>query len=112
MFKTTLAQLHPGNGNNGGIPFTHDGMACDTEVTEDDIQILIIDDEPGIGEEICDKLEFHGFRCAFATDAKSGLELVRLKTSISIVLTDIRMPGMNGLAMCKIIRNEIQVDSD
>ena len=112
MFKTTLAQLNSGNGNNGGIPFIHNGIACDEEVTEDEIQILIIDDEPGIGEEICDKLEFHGFRCAFATDAKSGLELVRLKTSISIVLTDIRMPGMDGLEMCKIIRNEIPAGRD
>ncbi|MGK0250436.1 MAG: signal transduction histidine kinase [Oleispira sp.] len=112
MFKTTPAQLHSGNGNNGGIPLINNGMTCDAEVTEDEIKILIIDDEPGIGEEICEKLEFHGFHCAFATDAKSGLELVRLNTSISIVLTDIRMPGMNGLEMCKIIRNEMPAERD
>ncbi|MFT5224450.1 MAG: signal transduction histidine kinase [Polaribacter sp.] len=112
MFKTPPTQLHPYNGGHGGIPFMHNGMTLDAEVTEDDIKILIIDDEVGIGEEICEKLEFHGFRCAFATDAKSGLELVRLKKSISIVLTDIRMPGMNGLEMCKLIRNEISVERD
>ena len=32
-----------------------------TATTEDDIQILIIDDESEIVEEISEKLEFHGF---------------------------------------------------
>ena len=79
----------------------------DAEKTEDDIQILIIDDEPEICQEISEYLEFEGFRCVVAMDGKSGLELVNSKTSISVVLTDIRMPGMNGLEICKIISKSI-----
>jgi len=84
----------------------------DAEKTEDDIQILIIDDEPEICQEISEYLEFEGFRCVVAMDGKSGLELVNSKTSISVVLTDIRMPGMNGLEICKIIREEISSERD
>lgn len=75
-------------------------------------QILIIDDEPEICEEISEKLEFHGFHCLTALNAKSGLKLLRENTDISIVLTDIRMPGMSGIEMCKIIGSEVSGERD
>jgi signal transduction histidine kinase len=75
-------------------------------------QILIIDDEPEICEEISEKLEFHGFHCLTALSAKSGLKLLRVNADISIVLTDIRMPGMSGIEMCKIIRSEVSGGRD
>ncbi|MFT6754369.1 MAG: signal transduction histidine kinase [Candidatus Azotimanducaceae bacterium] len=79
---------------------------------EDEFQILIVDDEPKITEEISEKLEFHGFRCLTARDSRSGLALIRSQSSISIVLTDIRMPGMDGLEMCKKIGDEISAERD
>lgn len=75
-------------------------------------QILIIDDEPEICEEISEKLEFHGFRCLTAINSKSGLKLLRVNTDISVVLTDIRMPGMSGLKMCEIIGSEVSGERD
>lgn len=81
-------------------------------MTEDEIQILIIDDEPEVSEEISEKLEFHGFRCVTAMDSKSGLALIHSQPSISVVLTDIRMPGMDGLEMCKTIGNKISAERD
>ena len=75
-------------------------------------QILIIDDEPEICEEISENLEFHGFHCLTALNAKSGLKLLRENTDISIVLTDIRMPGMSGIEMCKIIGSEVSGERD
>ena len=75
-------------------------------------QILIIDDEPEICEEISEKLEFHGFHCLTALNAKSGLKLLRENTDISIVLTDIRMPGMSGIEMCKVIGSEVSGERD
>jgi signal transduction histidine kinase len=83
-----------------------------TATTGDDIQILIIDDESEIVEEISEKLEFHGFRCLTAIDAQSGLALIHSQPSISVVLTDIRMPGMDGLEMCRIIGDIISTERD
>ena len=70
------------------------------------LKILIIDDEPEICEEISEKLEFHGYQCLIAKDSQSGLDLININKDISIVLTDIRMPGMSGLEMCNIIESE------
>lgn len=78
-----------------------------TEVSGANLQILIIDDEHEICEEISEKLEFHGFECLVAKDSKTGLALIRSNRDISIVLTDIRMPGMSGLEMCKVIGSEV-----
>jgi signal transduction histidine kinase len=75
-------------------------------------QILIIDDESEICEEISEKLEFHGFHCLTAINSKSGLKLLRVNTDISVVLTDIRMPGMSGLEMCEIIGSEVSGERD
>lgn len=86
--------------------------ALDVGTSEDYIKILIIDDEPEILEEISEKLEFHGFSCLTAIDSASGLELIHSQPSISVVLTDIRMPGINGLEMCKIIGDEISEKRD
>lgn len=76
-------------------------------ITDENCKILIIDDEPEICEEISEKLEFHGFNCLVATDSKSGLEFINSNKDISIILTDIKMPGMSGLELCKLIGQDI-----
>ncbi len=68
--------------------------------TEDDPRVLIIDDEAQLVEELAENLEIHGFGCLTTTDATSGMELFFAVPSISIVVVDIRMPGMSGLDMC------------
>ena len=112
MSQANQMQLSSGNGNVGEIPFINSDKTWDTDGIEGDAQILIIDDEPEICEEIAEKLERRGFRCVVAMDAKTGLELVHSKASISIILADIRMPDMDGLELCKIIKNEISEERE
>jgi len=112
MSHSIQTQLHSGNGDSGEVPLIHNDETWEADGVEDNIQILIIDDEPETVEEISEKLELHGFRCVVATDAKSGLELIHSKASISVVLADIRMPGMDGLELCKTIRNEISAERE
>ena len=78
----------------------------ETIILNTNLKVLIIDDEPEICEEISEKLEFHGYQCLIAKDSQSGLKLINLNKDISIILTDIRMPGMSGLEMCSIIKAE------
>ncbi|MCK5546273.1 MAG: hybrid sensor histidine kinase/response regulator [Rhodospirillaceae bacterium] len=64
-------------------------------------KVLIVDDEPDIVEEVIDQLEDEGIECLSAFNAKSAMELVDADSEIGVVVTDIRMPGMNGLEMAR-----------
>lgn len=65
--------------------------------------VLVVDDE----KEIADLVEIHlvsdGYKVFKASNAKDGLDILD-KEDIHLALLDIMMPGMNGLDMCKKIR--------
>ena len=65
--------------------------------------ILVVDDE----QEIADLVEIYlvsdGYKVFKASNAQDGLAVLD-KEDIHLVLLDIMMPGMNGLEMCKKIR--------
>lgn len=65
--------------------------------------ILIVDDE----QEIADLVEIYlvsdGYSVFKANNAQEGLDILE-REDIHLVLLDIMMPGMNGLEMCKKIR--------
>ena len=65
--------------------------------------ILVVDDE----QEIADLVEIYlvsdGYKVFKASNAQDGLVILD-KEDIHLVLLDIMMPGMNGLEMCKKIR--------
>jgi signal transduction histidine kinase len=75
--------------------------------TEDDPRVLIIDDEALLVEELAESLDIHGFGCKTATDPTSGMELFFAVPSITIVIADIRMPGMSGLDMYKELKKKV-----
>ena len=65
--------------------------------------ILVVDDE----QEIADLVEIYlvsdGYKVFKASNAQDGLDILD-KEDIHLCLLDIMMPGMNGLEMCKKIR--------
>ncbi len=64
--------------------------------------ILIVDDEPSIRGATRMALETHGYRALVASGGADGLVLFRQHASeISLVLTDVMMPGMSGVAMLR-----------
>ena len=65
--------------------------------------ILVIDDEKDILDVMSLTLRDHGYQVTTAMDGASGLELCR-GVSPRIVITDIRMPGMNGIEVLKAIK--------
>lgn len=71
------------------------------------MKIVIIDDETLVRKGIM-SMDWESHRMEIvgdAADGESGLELVR-KVKPDVVLTDIRMPVMDGLSMIRIIRKE------
>ncbi len=67
-------------------------------------KILVIDDEEAIIRVLSISLKSDGFDVVTATSGKEGLKVFQ-KESPGIVLTDIKMPGMDGIEVLKKIKD-------
>ena len=70
-------------------------------------KILVVDDDKEIASLIGDSLCDEGFDVLLAYDGKRALELVDNKEDLSMIILDIMMPKVDGLAVCKTIREKI-----
>lgn len=68
------------------------------------MEILVIEDEQRVAELIKRGLEEQGFGVTLAFDGEMGRKLV-LSRSYDLVITDIILPKINGLDLCKEIRS-------
>ena len=66
--------------------------------------LLVVDDEADVVRSVHDLLRLD-YRVLGATSAHEGLQLVR-DLEVHIVMTDQRMPGMNGVELLRLIRQE------
>lgn len=71
-------------------------------------KILIIEDDVAIAEIECDYLELEGFAVEIAADGNVGLER-GLSGEHSLILLDLMLPGMDGFAICRALREQIDV---
>ena len=62
------------------------------------MRILVVEDDPRLREALVDSLEFKGFQVAQAAHGVEGLNLARGQ-NFDLVLSDINMPGMDGLEL-------------
>jgi DNA-binding NtrC family response regulator len=62
--------------------------------------VLIVDDEPDILESLCDLFEaaLDGVECRTASSGQAALDILQ-KGGIDLILSDYKMPGMNGLQL-------------
>jgi CheY-like chemotaxis protein len=67
--------------------------------------ILVIDDNPANLKLVCDVLECEGFHVDRAFDAEAALEKARA-CRFDLVLTDVGLPGMDGLALTRILKSD------
>lgn len=67
------------------------------QAANQEVTILVVDDEPEIVEEITEDLEFEGFPCRSASNAQEALDVIAEDETIAVVVSDIRMPNMDGL---------------
>jgi CheY-like chemotaxis protein len=62
------------------------------------ISILVVDDNPAMADSLADILEVKGFSVHAAASAAQALEILRAGP-VDILLTDVKMPEMNGLEL-------------
>jgi len=72
--------------------------------------ILVVDDEIGALTLIGIMLERGGFNVIKAKDANAALAELEKKTPDLIIL-DVMMPGMDGIELCRVIRNRADTRS-
>ncbi|MCE5286784.1 MAG: response regulator [Pelosinus sp.] len=70
-----------------------------------DIRVLFVDDEPHILNALRRGLAFEEYECFFAASAEEALKIME-QQQIAVIVTDMRMPGMDGLALLKIVKEK------
>ena len=66
--------------------------------------ILVADDEPGVRESLAEVLRDAGYAVQTAADGTGALKALE-ENDFSVVVTDLRMPGADGLAVLKRARD-------
>ena len=66
-------------------------------------EILVVDDDVSVAESISDVLDAVGYGVSTAHDGYRAIELAK-DSSFDVLLTDIKMPGLNGVELYKIIK--------
>ena len=74
-----------------------------------DASILIVDDEPGIRNSIHEFISMAGYKSFETSSAEEALKILKTNT-IHVVITDIKLPGMNGLELTDLIKNSYDTD--
>src|ERR1700744_2476641 len=71
-------------------------------------RVLVVDDEPQITEELKTSLNARGYEVRSADDGQSALEIFR-QWQPELIITDLSMPKMGGIALCQAIRSSSDV---
>lgn len=67
--------------------------------------ILLIEDNRSIAEMVGEYLERRGYSLDYAADGVTGLHLA-VRNSYDVVLLDLMLPGMDGVEVCRKLRQE------
>jgi two-component system OmpR family response regulator len=66
-------------------------------------RILVVDDEPGVRDMICDTLRLSGYEPFEAADGFLALKWLR-ENSVDLIISDINMPNMDGYELLERLR--------
>jgi PAS domain S-box-containing protein len=70
-------------------------------------RLLIVDDESAQMKALCDTLETEGYSTVGFTSASSALEALREQPAFDLVLSDLMMPEIDGIAL---LRAALEID--
>ncbi|MCU7494658.1 MAG: response regulator [Ignavibacteria bacterium] len=66
--------------------------------------ILTVDDSSSIRQMVSFTLSEAGYNVIEASDGKDGLEKIKKASNVNLVITDLNMPNMDGIALIRKIR--------
>ena len=70
--------------------------------------ILVVDDEPQITRVLKTTLSSHGYGTRTAADGDEAVQMMK-EWSPDLLITDLRMPNMDGLELCRQVRATSQI---
>lgn len=68
-------------------------------------KILIVEDEQNLVNNLAEKLRAEGYSVLTAFDGEEGWDKIR-NDKPELVILDIMLPGLDGLSLCRMVRNE------
>jgi DNA-binding NtrC family response regulator len=68
-------------------------------------KLIIIDDDPVGLETLAEGLREEGYETSPASDAEEGLRALAERSDIDAVLTDLKMPGMDGIEVLRRVKS-------
>lgn len=68
------------------------------------VSILAVDDSPSMRKMVSFTLQSAGYDVIMAYDGVEALEIAQKSPDVSLVLTDVNMPNMDGITLVKSLR--------
>jgi len=68
--------------------------------------ILVVDDEPDIAGLVSYNLKKEGYSVISAADGEQALQEIKNR-EISLIILDLMLPGLNGIEICRIVRQNV-----
>lgn len=67
-------------------------------------RILVVDDDDALSYALARILAAEGYNVAGAHDYRDALRILEDRGSVDLLLTDLRLPGVNGFALARMAR--------
>jgi DNA-binding NtrC family response regulator len=68
-------------------------------------KILVVDNEPDVGETIVEVLRASGYDAEMCNDSVAALELIS-RSSYDLIISDVVMPALNGIQLLTLVKAE------
>jgi DNA-binding NtrC family response regulator len=69
-------------------------------------RLLLVEDDPAVRRSLAETLEAEGVEVHVACTAEEALDRLA-EVAPEVVLTDVRMPGMDGLSLLRLLRERV-----
>ena len=73
------------------------------------LRILVVDDEESMRNMLCVRIELAGYDCRMAPDGEAALRILS-EQKIDVVITDINMPGIDGIELTRRAKSAYDID--
>ena len=103
---SSLARSMPATANAGDRPAAslNRGMTMPPDPVDSKPKILVVDDNADFAEILAVLLTQHGHPATAADGAERALDKLDEDAAIGVVITDLRMPGVDGMDFRRVVR--------